>query len=81
MPYQLQYKIKSKVLTPYIIVYDQYGDVRIFHLTKDQAVVFYTYMEPADFVRDHMAEKFGIEVDNSFIFSQMNRPEVSRERF
>lgn len=80
MPYQLQYKIKSKVLTPYIIVYDQYGDIRIFHLTKDQAVVFYTYMEPADYVRDHMKD-MDIEVDNSFIFSQMNRPEVSRERF
>ena len=76
-----QYTFKTKTLTTYIIVYDQYGNVRIFHLTKDQERIFQNYFEPADFVREHMAEKFDIDVDNSFIFTQMNRPEVSRERF
>lgn len=69
------------ITTQFIIVYDQYGDIRIFRLTKAQSAIADEYVDPADYVREHMAEKFGIEVDNSFIFAQVNRPEVSRERF
>ena len=69
------------ITTTFIIVYDQYGDVRIFRLTKKQCAVFETYIDPTEFVRDHMAERFGIETDNSFIFAQANRPNVSRETF
>ena len=59
------------ITTTFIVVYDQYGDVRIFRLTKKQCAVFETYIDPTEFVRDHMAERFGIETDNSFIFARL----------